>query len=130
MNLALHGITAPHVERRNTLEEEMKSTPAARFDVVVTNPPFGGTENRQTQENFLVRSNATELLFLQHIMKKLKPRNGPRCGMVMPEGTLFRGRVRDGEEGPAGAVQPAHGGELPLGAFAPYSDVKTALLFF
>jgi type I restriction enzyme M protein len=91
MNLALHGITAPHVERRNTLEEEMKSTPAARFDVVVTNPPFGGTENRQTQENFLVRSNATELLFLQHIMKKLKPRNGPRCGMVMPEGTLFRG---------------------------------------
>jgi type I restriction enzyme M protein len=45
MNLALHGVTAPKLRRRNTLEEPMKTTPAKRFDVVLTNPPFGGTEN-------------------------------------------------------------------------------------
>jgi type I restriction enzyme M protein len=58
---------------------------------VLTNPPFGGTENAQIQNNFSVRANATELLFLQHIMKKLHRRDGARCGMVVPEGTLFRG---------------------------------------
>jgi len=131
MNLALHGITVPRIERRNTLEEEVKSAPAKRFDLIVTNPPFGGTENRQIQSNFPVRANATELLFLQHIMKKLKPRDGARCGMVMPEGTLFRG-------GAFATVKQTLLEDfnlhtvvsLPPGTFAPYSDVKTALLFF
>lgn len=131
MNLALHGITVPRIRRRNTLEEEVKSAPAERFDVIVTNPPFGGTENRQIQDNFPVQSNATELLFLQHIMKKLKARDGARCGMVMPEGTLFRG-------GAFASVKQTLLDDfnlhtvvsLPPGTFAPYSDVKTALLFF
>jgi len=131
MNLALHGVTVPRIERRNTLEEEVKSAPPVRFDVIVTNPPFGGTENRQIQRNFPVQSNATELLFLQHIMKKLKSRDGARCGMVMPEGTLFRG-------GAFATVKQTLLEDfnlhtvvsLPPGTFAPYSDVKTALLFF
>jgi type I restriction enzyme M protein len=91
MYVVLHGVSRPNIRHGNTLEEPMKSAPAERFDVVVTNPPFGGTENQQIQENFPVQVNATELLFLQHIMKKLKPRAGARCGMVMPEGVLFRG---------------------------------------
>jgi len=131
MNLALHGITVPRIRRRNTLEEEVKSAPAERFDVVMTNPPFGGTENRQIQKNFPVQSNATELLFLEHIMKKLRSRDGARCGMVMPEGTLFRG-------GAFATVKQTLLDDfnlhtvvsLPPGTFAPYSDVKTALLFF
>ncbi len=131
MNLALHGITAPRIRRRNTLEEEMKSAPAERFDVIITNPPFGGTENRQIQENFTVQANATELLFLQHIMKKLKPRDGARCGMVMPEGTLFRGGAFAVVKKDLLEQFNLHTVvSLPPGAFAPYSDVKTALLFF
>jgi len=76
MNLVLHGVMAPRVRRRNTLEENLKTaTDPQRFDVILTNPPFGGTENTQIQHNFPVKSNATELLFLEHIMKKLKPRD-------------------------------------------------------
>jgi type I restriction enzyme M protein len=131
MNLALHGVTVPRIERRNTLEEEVKSAPAERFDVVVTNPPFGGTENRQIQRNFPVQANATELLFLEHIMKKLKPRDGARCGMVMPEGTLFRrGTFATVKQTLLDDFNLHTVVSLPPGTFAPYSDVKTALLFF
>jgi len=130
MNMVLHGVTAPRVVRRNTLEENIRQV-TERYDVVLTNPPFGGTEGRHIQANFPVQSSATELLFLQHIMKKLKPRQGARCGMVVPEGTLFRG-------GPFAEVKRDLLEQfnlhtivsLPPGTFAPYSDVKTALLFF
>jgi len=131
MNVALHGVTAPQIRRRNTLEEPVKTAPTERFDVVLTNPPFGGTEGRHIQRNFKIESNATELLFVQHIMKKLKPRPGARCGMVIPEGTLFRGgafadvKTELLEDFNLKAVV-----SLPPGTFAPYSDVKTALLFF
>lgn len=130
VNMVLHGVTAPRVMRKNTLEENIRKV-SERFDVVVTNPPFGGTEGRHIQQNFPVQSNATELLFLQHIMKKLKPRDGARCGMVVPEGTLFRGGAfaevkRDLlEQFNLHTVV-----SLPPGTFAPYSDVKTALIFF
>jgi type I restriction enzyme M protein len=131
MNLALHGVTRPQVRRRNTLEENVKSAPAERFDVILTNPPFGGTENRQIQENFTVQANATELLFLQHIMKKLKPRHSARCGMVMPEGMLFRGGAFATVKQDLLENFNLHTVvSLPPGTFAPYSDVKTALLFF
>jgi len=130
MNLVLHGITAPTVRRRNTLEEDIRSV-NERFDVVLTNPPFGGTEGGHIQQNFPVQVQATELLFVQHIMKKLKPRDGAHCGMVVPEGTLFRGgafaEVKKSllEQFNLHAVV-----SLPPGTFAPYSDVKTGLLFF
>jgi len=130
MNMVLHGLAAPRILRRNTLEENIRDV-SERYDVVLTNPPFGGKEGRHIQANFPVRATATELLFLQHIMKKLKPRDGARCGMVVPEGTLFR----------AGAFARVKRDlldqfnlhtivSLPPGTFAPYSDVKTALLFF
>jgi type I restriction enzyme M protein len=130
MNMVLHGVTAPNVARRNTLEENIRSV-TQRFDVIVTNPPFGGTENRQIQTNFPVKANATELLFVQHIMKKLKPRDGARCGMVVPEGTLFRGGAFATVKQELLERFNLHTVvSLPPGTFAPYSDVKTALLFF
>jgi type I restriction enzyme M protein len=130
LNLVLHGVTAPKVFRRNTLEENIRQV-SERYDLVITNPPFGGTEGRHIQDNFPVKANATELLFVQHIMKKLKPRDGARCGMVVPEGTLFRG----------GAFATVKKSlletfnlflvvSLPPGTFSPYSDVKTGLIFF
>ena len=130
MNMVLHGVSAPNVARRNTLEENIRSV-RERYDVVLTNPPFGGTENRQIQANFPVRANATELLFVQHIMKKLKVRDGARCGMVVPEGTLFRGGAFATVKQELLEQFNLHTVvSLPPGTFAPYSDVKTALLFF
>lgn len=130
MNMVLHGIRVPDIRRRNTLAENLKNV-SERFDIVITNPPFGGKENAQIQENFPVKSNATELLAVEHIIKKLKPSSRARCGMVVPEGTLFRG-------GAFATVKQLLLNDfnlflivsLPPGTFAPYSDVKTALLFF
>ncbi len=130
MNMVLHGVTAPSVARRNTLEENIRAV-RERYDVVLTNPPFGGTENHQIQANFPVRANATELLFVQHIMKKLKARDGARCGMVVPEGTLFRsGAFATVKQELLEQFDLHSVVSLPPGAFAPYADVKTALLFF
>lgn len=130
MNMVLHGVTAPQIRRRNTLEENIRQV-SERFDVVLTNPPFGGTEGRHIQANFPVPASATELLFLQHIMKKLKPKDGARCGMVVPEGTLFRGGAFATVKQDLLEQFNLHTVvSLPPGTFAPYSDVKTALLFF
>jgi len=130
MNMVLHGVNAPRIVRRNTLEENIR-TVSERYDVVLTNPPFGGTEGRHIQNNFPVRATATELLFLQHIMKKLKPKDGARCGMVVPEGTLFRGGAFATVKQDLLEQFNLHTiVSLPPGTFAPYSDVKTALLFF
>lgn len=131
MNMVLHGVAGPQVRRRNTLEEDVRGTVSERYDVVMTNPPFGGTEGRHIQQNFPVPSNATELLFIQHIMKKLKPRDGARCGMVVPEGTLFRGGAFAEVKRSLLEQFNLHTVvSLPPGTFAPYSDVKTALIFF
>ncbi|HXF56343.1 MAG TPA: N-6 DNA methylase [Actinomycetota bacterium] len=130
MNMVLHGVTAPQIRRRNTLEENIRQV-SERFDVVLTNPPFGGTEGRHIQANFPVQATATELLFLQHIMKKLKLKDGARCGMVVPEGTLFRGGAFATVKQDLLEQFTLHTVvSLPPGTFAPYSDVKTALLFF
>ena len=130
MNVVLHGVTAPRILRRNTLEENVRQI-SERYDVIMTNPPFGGVEGRHIQQNFTIQVQATELLFVQHIMKKLKPRDGARCGMVVPEGTLFRsGAFADVKRDLLEQFDLHTIVSLPPGTFAPYSDVKTALLFF
>ena len=130
MNMVLHGVTTPRVYRKNTLEEDIRQT-SEQFDVIMTNPPFGGKEGRHIQQNFPVKSNATELLFLQHIMRKLKQKDNARCGMVVPEGTLFRGGAFAKVKEELLSQFNLHTVvSLPQGTFAPYSDVKTALIFF
>ena len=130
MNMVLHGVDAPDVVRKNTLEDDIRNV-RVRYDLVMTNPPFGGTENHQIQSNFPVKATATELLFLQHIMKKLKPRDGARCGMVVPEGTLFRGGAFAAVKRELLERFNLHTiVSLPSGTFAPYSDIKAALIFF
>jgi type I restriction enzyme M protein len=130
MNMVLHGVMTPQIRRRNTLEENIRNI-SERFDVVLTNPPFGGTENAQIQQNFPVKANATELLFIEHIMKKLKVHDGARCGMVVPEGTLFRGGAfATVKQELLETFNLFMVVSLPPGTFAPYSDVKTGLLFF
>jgi type I restriction enzyme M protein len=130
MNLVLHGVGAPSVTRHNTLAEPIDRI-SERYDVILTNPPFGGTENRHIQANFPVQTSATELLFLQHVMARLETHDGARCGMVVPEGLLFRGGAFATVKRELLERFNLHTVvSLPPGTFAPYSDVKTALLFF
>ncbi|WP_198018149.1 HsdM family class I SAM-dependent methyltransferase [Hippea jasoniae] len=90
MNLILHGITNPNYYRKNTLMEDVHNIQDdEKFDIIITNPPFGGKENRQVQNNFPYPIASTEALALQYIMRKLK--NGGRVGMVLPEGQIMFG---------------------------------------
>lgn len=89
MNCILHGLLTPNIIRKNTLSDNIRNIPESRrFDIIMTNPPFGGKEGKQIQQNFPIQSRSTELLALQFVMKSLK-RDG-RCGIVVPEGVLFR----------------------------------------
>jgi len=90
MNCVLHGLLTPTIIRKNTLEDDIRHIPESeRYRIILTDPPFGGKEGQQIQQNFPVQSQATELLALQYVMKKLE-KDG-RCGIVVPEGILFRG---------------------------------------
>lgn len=92
-NLVLHGIDKPNLWHGNTLTgmeiygglfEDAPPT----FDVILTNPPFGGKEGKEAQTSFDYKTGATQVLFLQHVIRSL--RDGGRCGIVLDEGLLFR----------------------------------------
>jgi type I restriction enzyme M protein len=92
-NLILHGIDKPNVWHGNTLTGSevyggLFENAPAQFDYILTNPPFGGKEGKEAQTNFDYKTNATQTLFVQHIIRSLK--NGGTCGMVLDEGLLFR----------------------------------------
>jgi len=89
MNCILHGILLPNIVRKDTFEEDVSGTPSQRFDVILTNPPFGGSVAEHLRDNLQVPTSSTELAALQYCMRKLK--KGGRCGIVLPEGVLFRG---------------------------------------
>lgn len=73
MNLILHGVDAPNIRHTNTLAENiMDIQQADRHDVVLANPPFGGGERKEVQQNFPIKSGETAYLFLQHFIRKLK----------------------------------------------------------
>ncbi|MFN6933543.1 MAG: N-6 DNA methylase [Tsuneonella sp.] len=73
MNMILHGIEAPQIRHINTLTENvMDIQQADRHDIVLANPPFGGGERKEVQQNFPIKSGETAYLFLQHFIRKLK----------------------------------------------------------
>jgi len=73
MNMILHGIEAPNIIHANTLSENVRDIQEKdRFDVILANPPFGGKERKEVQENFVFKSSESAVLFLQHFIKKLK----------------------------------------------------------
>ena len=89
MNMILHGVLTPSLSRKNTLGDDVrKFTEKDRFNVILTNPPFGGTEHDSVTANFRYPSKATSITFVQHIMAKVK--RGGRVGMVIDEGVLFK----------------------------------------
>jgi type I restriction enzyme M protein len=82
MNMILHGIEAPNIMHTNTLSENLADIQDKdRFDVVLANPPFGGKERAEVQQNFPIRTGETAFLFLQHFIKMLKA--GGRGGIVI-----------------------------------------------
>ncbi|CDH43623.1 N-6 DNA methylase [Candidatus Contendibacter odensensis] len=82
MNLILHGIEAPNILHTNTLAENLADIQDKdRFDIVLANPPFGGKERKEVQQNFPIRTGETAFLFLQHFIKILKA--GGRAGVVI-----------------------------------------------
>ncbi|MFM7235611.1 MAG: N-6 DNA methylase [Cyanobium sp.] len=82
MNMILHGIEAPNIQHVNTLTENLDDVQESkRFDVILANPPFGGNERKEVQQNFEVRSGETAFLFLQHFITML--RAGGRAGVVI-----------------------------------------------
>ncbi|WP_442765180.1 N-6 DNA methylase [Sulfurospirillum cavolei] len=131
MNMILHGVESPNIAKTNTLTRNIRHFEEKdRYDIILANPPFGGKEKEQIQQNFPIQSNATELLFLQHMMKSLKL--GGKCAVVVPEGVLF-------QTGQAFASVKKELLErfnvtcilsLPAGVFLPYSGVKTNVIFF
>lgn len=132
MNLLLHGVDRPNVRRDNALGHPLAQISAsAKVDVVVTNPPFGGEEEKEIPANFplATRTAETALLFLQFIQRSLKP--GGRCGMVVPHSVLFGGGVAARVKEQLLRECDVHTiVRLPAGVFEPYTDVPTNLLFF
>lgn len=82
MNMILHGIEAPNVIHTNTLAENLQDiTPSNQHSIILANPPFGGKERPEVQQNFPIKTGETAFLFLQHFMKMLKP--GGRAAVVI-----------------------------------------------
>jgi len=138
MNLLLHGMESPKIGLGNSLDTPLRDIgDKDRVDIILTNPPFGGEEEKGVQGNFPadMRTSETALLFLQLIMRRLKRKegnkNGGRCAVIVPNGVLFG-------DGVAARIKEQLLGEydlhtivrLPNGVFAPYTGIPTNLLFF
>ena len=82
MNMILHGIDAPNIIHTNTLSENISDIQEKdRFHVILANPPFGGKERAEIQQNFPIKTGETAFLFLQHFIKSLKA--GGRAAIVI-----------------------------------------------
>jgi type I restriction enzyme M protein len=139
MNLLLHGLDSPRIDPENSLRFKLNEIGEKdRVDVILTNPPFGGEEEKGIQGNFPEdrQTAETALLFLQLIMRKLRRVRGPvgktaRAAVVVPNGTLFG-------DGVCARIKEELLKEfnlhtivrLPNGVFAPYTPIPTNLLFF
>ncbi|WP_372396421.1 class I SAM-dependent DNA methyltransferase [Azospirillum sp. HJ39] len=138
MNLLLHGLEAPNIDPGNALDVKLSEIGEDdRVDVILTNPPFGGEEERGIQNNFPddKRTSETALLFLQLIMRSLRRTKGQfgpsRAAVVVPNGMLFA-------EGVCARIKAELLRDfnlhtvvrLPEGVFAPYTGIPANILFF
>jgi type I restriction enzyme M protein len=139
MNLLLHGLDSPQIDPGNALRFKLSEIgEKERVDVILTNPPFGGEEEKGVQGNFPEdrQTSETALLFLQLIMRKLKrqptsAKRPARAAVVVPNGTLFA-------DGVCARIKEELLKEfnlhtivrLPNGVFAPYTSIPTNILFF
>lgn len=132
-NMILHGIEVPkNIRRDNTLAKPLTNiSPIDRVDCILTNPPFGGTEEDGIENNFpsALRTRETADLFLVFIMQILKPQG--RAGIVLPDGSLFGEGVKTRIKEKLLTECNLHTiVRLPNSVFKPYASVGTNLLFF
>ncbi|MXV87970.1 MAG: N-6 DNA methylase [Acidimicrobiales bacterium] len=132
MNLLLHGLARPNLIRGNALARPLTEIKRAeRVDVILTNPPFGGEEEKSILTNFPAGTQTAETawLFMQLVQRLLA--DGGRCGIVVPNGVLFA-------DGPGARIKEEllkgcnlHTiVRLGAGVFAPYTDIPSNILFF
>lgn len=132
-NMLLHDINEPQIIRGNSLEKNVRDYDEDdKFDVILMNPPYGGTEKKTVQQNFPLelRDSETADLFMVEILYRLK--NNGRVGIVLPDGFLF------GTDNTKVAIKKKLMEEcnlhtiirLPGSIFAPYTGIPTNLLFF
>lgn len=139
MNLLLHGLEYPRIDPENSLRFPLREMgDKDRVDVILTNPPFGGEEEKGILGNFPedMQTSETAMLFLQLIMRKLKrpghgSDNGGRAAVVVPNGTLFSDGVCARIKEELLKNFNLHTiVKLPEGVFAPYTDIPANILFF
>ena len=132
-NMLLHDVNEPNIIRGNSLEKNVRDYEEDdKFDIILMNPPYGGTEKRQIQQNFPMelRNSETADLFMVEILYRLKE-NG-KVGIVLPDGFLF------GNDNAKVAIKKRLMEEcnlhtiirLPGSIFTPYTSIATNLLFF
>lgn len=135
MNLLLHGVETPNIDPLNALRFPLREIgDKDRIDVIITNPPFGGAEERGIRSNFPEdkQTSETVLLFLQLIMRKLRRQPKPgRSAVVVPDGILSGDGVsaRIKEE----LIRDFNLHtivRLPNGVFSPYTPIPANVLFF
>lgn len=132
-NMLLHGVEVPvQVKHTNTLNRPLASwDDDEQKDVIITNPPFGGTEEDGIEKNFPAETQTRETadLFLQLIIEVLK--DGGRAAVVLPDGTLFGEGVKTKIKKLLLDTCNLHTlVRLPNSVFAPYTGIKTNILFF
>lgn len=129
MNLYLHNLSQSNVINFDplTLPEEKKK----KYDLVLANPPFAGTINRESiQEDIGIETTKTELLFLKYMYDHLA--DGGRCAVIVPEGVLFGSTAAHKKLREIFVETCRIDGvvSLPAGVFKPYAGVKTAIIFY
>jgi type I restriction enzyme M protein len=128
MNMILHGIETPNIVHDNTLGRSLSDIqPRDQVDVILANPPFGGAERREIQQNFPIRSGETAYLFLQHFMKMLKP--GGRAAVVIKNTFLSNGDAAALRKELLSTCDLHTVLDCPQGTFQG-AGVKTVVLFF
>ena len=128
MNMILHGIEAPNLVHTNTLNENIRDIQEKdRFDIILANPPFGGKERPEIQQNFDIKTSETAFLFLQHFIKILK-QNG-RAGIVIKNTFLSNDAAKSLRKHLIETCNLEMVLDMPTGTF-PGTGVKTVVLFF
>ncbi len=129
MNMMMHGISRPNINRLNTLSPRF--TEKTRYDIILANPPFKGSiDESDMSDRFSIKSKKTELLFLELIYDLMS--SGGKCAVIVPDGVLFGSskahkaiRKKLLEQCNLQAVI-----SMPSGVFKPYSGVSTGILIF
>ena len=132
MNMILHGIDAPNIIHTNTLSENLSDIQEKdRYDIVLANPPFGGKERVEVQQNFPIKTGETASLFLQHFIKILKA--GGSAGIVIKNTFLSNGAAGSADASLRKLILENTNLhtilDLPGGTFTG-AGVKTVILFF